>query len=62
MGKQSERSFAEIEDTQAALRQSIAQAKELAEKSEGLLLKHKQHLESEIVAAQREAYRRENPL
>ena len=33
--------LAEIEETQAALRESIESAKELAEQAEGMLQKHK---------------------
>lgn len=36
----------EIEDTQAALRQSIEEAKRLAEKSDRMVKKHRKELES----------------
>lgn len=35
----------EIEATQAALRESIEKSKQLAERADGLLLKHKQTLQ-----------------
>lgn len=42
--------IAEIEATQAALRESIAQTKGLAEKAETLLQKHKQALQADPAA------------
>ena len=45
MSDKDERTLGEIEQTQAALRESIEQAKELAEKSERLLKKHRKEVE-----------------
>jgi hypothetical protein len=41
VSKASEKQIKEIEDTQEALRQSIAESKVLAEKAQDLLQKHK---------------------
>lgn len=51
-----------LEETQAALRASIEQARLLTEESEGLLQKHKREAEARDPAAKREAYQGENPV
>lgn len=45
MGKTSDKQIEEIEKTQEALRDSIDQAKELADKAQTLLQKHKENIE-----------------
>ncbi len=45
MGKTPDKQIEEIEKTQEALRESIDQAKELAEKAHTLLQKHKDNIE-----------------
>lgn len=45
MDKKSEQTLSDIEETQAALRESIEQAKDLAEKSEELIQRHKKELD-----------------
>ena len=47
MNQRSKENIAEIEATQAALRDSIQATKHLAEKAETLLQQHKQSLEKE---------------
>ena len=62
MSKQVERTLAEIEAAQASLRESIEEARRLAEQSQGLLLRHKQAIDEQALAAQRDVYLRENPI
>ena len=50
-----------IEETQAALRESIETARQLAEKSDFLLQKHKQKIEQDAAAAALDVYLRQNP-
>lgn len=45
VGKQTEKEMKEIEDTQEALRESIAEATLLADKAQQLLQKHKKTVE-----------------
>lgn len=45
MGKTSDRHIKEIEDTQEALRESITQAKQLVDKAQLLLQKHKKTID-----------------
>lgn len=45
MNKKSEATLNEIEQTQAALRDSIEQAKDLADKSDRLIKKHRKEVE-----------------
>lgn len=47
MTKKSDRQIQEIEETQDALRKSIAEATDLAEKAQKLLQKHKNSIEQE---------------
>ena len=61
VNQKSQDSLSEIEETQAALRGSIETARQLAERSDFLLQKHKQHTEQNAAAAERDAYLRENP-
>ena len=56
------KTLSEIEETQEALRESIEQARRLAEKSDGLLQKHKHCIEEQEKAAQRSVFLRDNPL
>lgn len=50
-----------VEEAQAALRESIETVRQLTEKSESLLRKHRQQIEQAAAAAERDAYLRENP-
>ena len=45
MGKTPDKQIKEIEETQEALRESIAEAKHLADKAQELLQKHKEAIE-----------------
>jgi hypothetical protein len=45
VGKAEDRQVKEIEDTQEALRESIEEAKKLADKAQRLLQKHKKTIE-----------------
>lgn len=47
VSKVSKKQIKEIEDTQEALRRSIAESKELAEKAQDLLQKHKDTVKNE---------------
>lgn len=62
MSQESEKAAPAVEQTQEALRESIEQAKRLAERSDSLLKKHRQKLEEQAAAAERDAYLRNHPL
>lgn len=47
VGKQSDKQIKEIEETQEALRESIEESKQLAEKAQKLLQKHKAAIEDQ---------------
>jgi hypothetical protein len=50
-----------VEESQAVLRVSIETARQLAEKSDFLLLKHMRKIEQDAAAAELEAYLRNHP-
>lgn len=61
MSQKSNEALVQLDETQAALRESIEQAKRLAEKSDNLLQEHKRKIAQQQAAAERDAYLRENP-
>lgn len=61
VSQNSNEALSQLDETQAALRESIEQAKKLAEKSDSLLQEHKRKIAQQQAAAQRDAYLRDNP-
>ena len=61
MSQESEKARVAIDQTPEALRESIEQAKRLAERSDDLLRKHRQKLAEQAAVAEREAYLRDHP-
>jgi hypothetical protein len=53
VGNKADKQIKEIEDTQEALRESIAEAKDLADKAQRLLQNHKKTIERESDADER---------
>lgn len=51
MSKKSDETLSEIEEAQSALRDSIETAKELAERSDELIKRHRQQIEDEAGGA-----------
>lgn len=61
MSQKSNDALSQLDQTQAALRESIEQAKRLAEKSDNLLQEHKRKVAQQQASAERDAYLRDNP-
>lgn len=61
VSQESENARVAIDQTAETLRESIEQAKRLAERSDDLLRKHRKKLAEQAAAAEREAYLRDHP-
>jgi hypothetical protein len=61
VSQKSNEALSQLDEMQAVLRQSIEQAKQLAEKSDHLLQEHKCRMARQQATAQRDAYLRANP-